>query len=64
MICGTEKWDIDQPKHYQTYPVSFQEISNRLDICDVCLREKQTRLPFSASEHKVLMNFDLVHCDI
>ena len=38
--------------------------SSPKDICDVCLRAKQTRLPFIVSEHKALMNFDLVHCDI
>jgi len=53
-------------KHYQTYLV-FLGINNRSsskDICDVCLMAKQTRLPFSVSEHKALMNFVLVHCDI
>jgi len=38
--------------------------SSPKDICDVCLKAKQIRLAFTVSEHKALMNFDLVHYDI
>ena len=37
---------------------------NKKDLCDVCLRAKQTRLPFGFSDNKALMPFDLVHFDI
>ena len=30
----------------------------------MCLKAKQTRLPFNVSENKALKPFDLVHCDI
>ena len=33
-------------------------------ICDVCLRAKQTRVPFPISESKASECFDLIHCDI
>ena len=32
--------------------------------CDVCLRAKQSRIPFPVSESKVSQCFDLIHCDI
>lgn len=36
------------------------------DFCpsDICLRAKQTRVPFSTSEGSAAACFDLVHCDI
>jgi len=42
--------------------ISCQEIKN--DLCDVCLRAKQTRKPFCLSENKATNCFDLIHCDI
>jgi len=33
-------------------------------LCDVCLKAKQTRLPFHVSRNKALQPFDLIHCDI
>ena len=38
--------------------------SNHKELCDVCLRAKQTRLSFNVSENKAAKPFDLIHCDI
>jgi len=38
--------------------------SHMNDLCDVCLRAKQTRMSFLLSENKALNCFDLIHCDI
>ena len=37
---------------------------NKSDLCDVCLRAKQTRVPFSTSSNKASKPFELVHHDI
>jgi len=34
------------------------------DLCDLCLRAKQTRNPSLLSENKAKNCFDLIHCDI
>jgi len=38
--------------------------NNKLDVCDVCFRAKQTRSRFSISENKASDLFDLIHCDV
>ena len=38
--------------------------NHKEDLCDVCLRAKQTHLPFNISRNKAQKPFDLVHCDI
>jgi len=38
--------------------------SNHKELCDVCLRAKQTQLSFTISKNKVSKPFDLIHCDI
>jgi len=43
---------------------SFSSSKHKSDMCDVCLRSKQTRLPFPISENKASNCFDLIHCDI
>jgi len=42
----------------------FCSCGSKKDLCDVCLRVKQTRLSFGLSDNKALMPFDLVHFDI
>ncbi|CAN0924366.1 Retrovirus-related Pol polyprotein from transposon RE2 [Linum grandiflorum] len=37
---------------------------NKVDHCDVCVRAKQTRLPFQSSSIKTNDCFELLHCDI
>jgi len=34
--------------------------NHKKDLCDVCLRAKQTCLPFNINENKALKPFDLV----
>jgi len=35
-----------------------------VDVCDVCLRAKQTRNQFNVSERNVSDLFEIIHCDI
>ena len=42
----------------------FFDTKNKHDLCDVCLRAKQTCIPFPIGENKALSCFDLIHCDI
>jgi len=37
---------------------------NEDEVCNVCLRTKQTRLSFLISDNKALNNFYLIHCNI
>ena len=37
---------------------------NKNDLCDMCIRAKQTCIPFPVSENRAINCFDLIHCDI
>ena len=39
-------------------------VQDNNDVCDICLRAKQTRNPFPLSESKAKNIFELIHCDI
>jgi len=38
--------------------------SLRNQVCDVCLRAKQTRDKFPANDNKTSESFPLIHCDL
>jgi len=38
--------------------------SDKNDVCDACLRAKQTHVPFHVSENKDMKSFDLIHYGI
>ena len=45
--------------------LDFNDMVGKVDEpCDVCLRAKQTRSPFSQSESNASELFELIHCDI
>ena len=37
---------------------------NKLDVCDICLRAKQTRTPFDIIESNASNLFEIIRCDI
>ena len=43
---------------------SISSSKHKVDLCDVCLPAKQTRMPFPISDNKASNCFDLIHCDI
>jgi len=62
---NTWHWRFGHPSSQAlSYIFSNIRSRNKSDLCDVCLRAKQTRMPFSISENKANNCFDLVHCDI
>jgi len=62
---NTWHWRFGHPSSQAlSYIFSNIRSRNKSDLCDVCLRAKQTRTTFSISENKANNCFDLVHCDI
>ncbi|WCJ28653.1 Retrovirus-related Pol polyprotein from transposon RE1 [Euphorbia peplus] len=55
---------VHRMQHLEGVNVHMSADSSHLSACDVCLRSKQTRLPFPISETQSSAIFDLVHGDV